>query len=177
MHNMRKFILAITAITAMATLAVPALASASVQRYQTETATLTTTLTGLDLVHKFEVTINPCTNTFEGTGSSYQAAFGGLHQEKINGTLNADGTVSFESAYQNDSTYPGYQWGVNNASVNGTTATDLWDTMQEQGVQTVSTLHVDSTTQYKNHGDYVSSVGGGSDAAHSCIGMPINSSN
>lgn len=30
-----------------------------------------------------------------------------------------------------------------------------------------------ATTNYKNHGEYVSSVGGGSDAAHSCIGMPI----
>ena len=27
---------------------------------------------------------------------------------------------------------------------------------------------------FKNHGDYVSSQGGGSDAAHSCIGMPIH---
>ena len=31
-----------------------------------------------------------------------------------------------------------------------------------------------STSNYKNHGDYVSSQGGGSDAAHSCIGMPIH---
>ena len=30
-----------------------------------------------------------------------------------------------------------------------------------------------TTTNFKNHGDYVSSQGGGSDAAHSCIGMPI----
>ncbi len=28
------------------------------------------------------------------------------------------------------------------------------------------------TSNYKNHGDYVSSMGGGADAAHSCIGMP-----
>ncbi len=28
-------------------------------------------------------------------------------------------------------------------------------------------------SNFKNHGDYVSSVGGGSDAAHSCIGMPV----
>jgi hypothetical protein len=174
---MRKIILAALAASLAALAIVPALASASVQRYQVENATLTTTLTNFDIVHKFDVTIDPCSNTFEGTGSSYQAAFGGLHQEKISGTLNANGTVSFKSAYQNDSTYPGYQWGVNNASVNGTAATDLWDTMQEQGVHTVSTLHVDSTTQYKNHGDYVSSQGGGDDAAHSCIGMPINGSN
>ena len=31
-----------------------------------------------------------------------------------------------------------------------------------------------NTSNYKNHGDYVSSQGGGSDAAHSCIGMPIH---
>ena len=31
-----------------------------------------------------------------------------------------------------------------------------------------------NTSNFKNHGDYVSSMGGGSDAAHSCIGMPIS---
>jgi hypothetical protein len=30
-------------------------------------------------------------------------------------------------------------------------------------------------TNYKNHGEYVKAMGGGDDAAHSCIGMPINS--
>ncbi len=33
-----------------------------------------------------------------------------------------------------------------------------------------------NTSDFKNHGDYVKSMGGGADAAHSCIGMPINSS-
>ena len=32
-----------------------------------------------------------------------------------------------------------------------------------------------NTSDYKNHGEYVKAMGGGSDAAHSCIGMPINS--
>ena len=32
------------------------------------------------------------------------------------------------------------------------------------------------SSNYKNHGQYVKAMGGGSDAAHSCIGMPINSS-
>ena len=30
------------------------------------------------------------------------------------------------------------------------------------------------TSNYKNHGDYVSQMGGCDDAAHSCIGMPIH---
>ena len=30
-----------------------------------------------------------------------------------------------------------------------------------------------NSSEFKNHGAYVSSMGGGDDAAHSCIGMPI----
>ena len=33
---------------------------------------------------------------------------------------------------------------------------------------------MNAKSDYKNHGDYVTSQGGGSDAAHSCIGMPIS---
>jgi hypothetical protein len=33
---------------------------------------------------------------------------------------------------------------------------------------------ITGTSDYKNHGDFVSSQGGGDDAAHSCIGMPIH---
>jgi len=32
-----------------------------------------------------------------------------------------------------------------------------------------------NVSNWKNHGQYVSAQGGGADAAHSCIGMPINS--
>jgi hypothetical protein len=31
-----------------------------------------------------------------------------------------------------------------------------------------------NSTNYRNHGDYVTQRGGGADAAHSCIGMPIH---
>jgi hypothetical protein len=34
---------------------------------------------------------------------------------------------------------------------------------------------VTNTSEYKNHGDYVSSQGGGSENAHSPIGKPVNS--
>ena len=32
-----------------------------------------------------------------------------------------------------------------------------------------------STTDYKNHGQYVKAMAGRDDAAHSCIGTPITS--
>jgi hypothetical protein len=38
----------------------------------------------------------------------------------------------------------------------------------------VSATKLIATSNFKNHGEYVSSQGGGSDAAHSCIGMPIH---
>jgi hypothetical protein len=175
---MRKLILAALAASLAALAIVPALASADVQRYQMENATLTTTLTNFGFVHTYNIAINPCTDTFGGTGTSYQPTEGGSTNETINGTLNNDGTVSFTANYLQGGIFPGYQWGVNNAPVDGTTPTDMWDTFQEQGVHTVSTLSTPvNATTYQNHGQYVSSVGGGADAAHSCIGMPINSSN
>ena len=30
-------------------------------------------------------------------------------------------------------------------------------------------------TEYANHGEYVAAMGGGKDAAQSCVGMPIKS--
>ena len=40
--------------------------------------------------------------------------------------------------------------------------------------QTVPLTFTVTTSNFKNHGEYVSSMGGGDDAAHSCIGMPIH---
>ncbi len=31
-----------------------------------------------------------------------------------------------------------------------------------------------TSSTWKNHGEYVKAMGGGADAAHSCIGMPIH---
>ena len=31
-----------------------------------------------------------------------------------------------------------------------------------------------ATSNYRNHGDYVSQAGDKADAAHSCIGMPVS---
>ena len=66
---MRKLILAATTIAALAVPTIaPALASASVDRYQEQTGTLTTHVAyGSDSsVHTYKVTINPCNGTFTG---------------------------------------------------------------------------------------------------------------
>ena len=43
------------------------------------------------------------------------------------------------------------------------------------GSFTTETTTVDTLTQYANHGAYVAAMGGGKDAAQSCVGMPVNS--
>ncbi len=43
----------------------------------------------------------------------------------------------------------------------------------QRGHDEASEPEFTATSNYKNHGDYVKTMGGGADAAHSCIGMPI----
>jgi hypothetical protein len=43
----------------------------------------------------------------------------------------------------------------------------------ESGGPIAGTVTTSAGTTYANHGEYVAAHGGGSDAAHACIGMPI----
>jgi hypothetical protein len=66
---------------------------------------------------------------------------------------------------------PGYKWFTTSPGATNTPIPAL-DTLGTHFQVTWSLTNV-TTSNYKNHGEYVSSKGGGSDAAHSCIGMPI----
>ena len=153
-RTMRRLILATTAIAVLAVPALaPALASADVQR--TQEATLTSTVNGT-YVHTYNVDITG--DSFTGTGSV--VSNGATIPETISGTINGK-NISFNAAYTGSS----YTW-----SSTGTTGTDSLH--QQLTVSSQLTIN-----DYKNHGAYVSSQGGGADAAHSDIGMPINSNN
>jgi hypothetical protein len=152
---MRKLILTAVAVASLAVPALaPALASADVQA---KTATLTSTVdnNGNFYVHTYNITIAP-NGSFTGTGGVENLGI----NETISGTINGSTVVSFTANYLNGGE-PGYWWSSNGTDIDGrqfTVTNDL----------TILT--------YKNHGDYVSSQGGGADAAHSSIGMPTNSS-
>jgi hypothetical protein len=177
---MRKIIAAVASITAIAALVVPSLASASVQRYQTQTATFTATQPAGEYsqfnnvwTHNYKVTVNPCDNTFTGTGVQTGQDQNGPREfdETITGTF-GKGTVSY-TIHRSD----GASWSLANAKTDGNTVTLATmpgspnALLEFKATPPVFT----NTSDYKNHGDYVSSQGGGDDAAHSCIGMPINS--
>ena len=90
------------------------------------------------------------------------------------GTLNGS-NLSFNASYDNPTFDPnGYTWNWT-GTVNGKSTGTGGDSEHRVFDNVSSDLHIDSTSNFKNHGQYVSSVGGGDDAAHSCTGMPINS--
>ena len=177
---MRKLITATTIVASLATLAVPALASASVDRYETQDATFTTTQPAgqfgqFDNVwtHNYNVKINPCDNTFSGTGIETGQDGNGpaTHNETVTGTFNADGSTSLVNTRDD-----GVVWSLTNAKADNksvTLAQLIAPAIPSNLEFKVTPKTITSTSNYKNHGDYVSQMGGGDDAAHSCIGMPI----
>lgn len=141
-------------------MAVPSLAAqGGTARYQVGTTSYTIMVLGF-FEHDYVVTFNPCDGSIAITGgtpdtSTYYTT------ETVGGTLD-NGVISFSSTY--DGPYsPGYTWSGSFPVGGGDLSGDFTGTV---------TVADTSTTTYKNHGDYVSSMGGGADAAHSCIGMP-----
>jgi hypothetical protein len=175
---MRKVILAATAIAALAIAALaPALASADVQRYQVATFTVTQPAGQVGQwnnvwTHNYTVTYNPSDGTFTGPGHVSGQDQNGPFQsdETINGSY-ANGKISFTATR----TVDGVSWTLAGAPTDGKTVT-LASTDPAVSWPIEAKVTPLQISNYKNHGDYVSSQGGGADAAQSLIGMPINSS-
>lgn len=159
----------VVVVAAAAMLATATAVSADVPRHQTQAGTLTVTLAApYNYIHTYLINVNPCDNTFTGTGGS---TFGGAAQpsvESIAGTL-MPGTLAFTATYLPGGLLPGYTWSYAGPTAGGT-AVD--STNLHFGITTA--LHL-TASNWQNHGQYVKAMGGGSDAAHSCIGMPITS--
>ncbi len=169
---MRKLIMLAIAVTA---LAIPSIASADTPRYQEQTATFTV-LQPKDTVgqfgnvwrHEFSVTVNPCDGTFSGTAPTYanDAAIP-TWTENVTGSFGND-SVSFLT----DPIDGGATFQVTGAPYDKSVlAVTTWTANIVE--MKASKPEFTATSSYKNHGEYVKAMGGGADAAHSCIGMPI----
>jgi hypothetical protein len=154
---LKKIILA-AAIAALASMAVASFASAGVDRYQVATGLTVSALNGT-YVHTYTLDTN-CDGTFTGTGGIASLPL----SETINGKINGQ-SITINGTYLGNYN-PGYTWNYA-GSLNGGNASDSMG-------QTVPLTFELTMSNFKNHGDYVSSVGRSSDAAHSCIGMPIH---
>lgn len=69
----------------------------------------------------------------------------------------------------------GLEWSLDNAPTDGTTVTlaTVVPPVPFDVEMKITTPDVTPTTDYNNHGDFVSQQPDKNDAAHSCIGMPI----
>ena len=113
-------------------------------------------------IHDFVVMTNSCDGSIVIAGgtpaySSYYTT------ETVTGTLTG-GKVRFNSVYDGPFS-PGFSWsGSFAADTDGPLAGDYPGTV---------TVTSSSTTDYKNHGEYVANSANKNDAAHACIGRPI----
>ena len=162
---MRQRMISVVAAVGLLTavIAGPALAGANgIQRYQVATTSYTIVVEGA-FIHTFVVAVNPCDDSIAISGSTPLLS-GYYTTETITGTLTAD-VISFSATY--DGPYsPGFMW-TGSFPVGGGALSGPYTGTVTAAPTTLST--------YKNHGDFVSSMGGGPKAAHSCIGMPITS--
>jgi hypothetical protein len=174
--RMKKIILA-AAVSALAVMAIASSASADVARYQMQSMTITAVQPEGAVgqwnnlwTHTYKVELNPCDGSFSGTGSMSGTVNGFYSNETIKGQLDGD-AVSFTATRPIDGVvYSLVNAPLDNSKVTLATSTPMVPWALEFKVSATKS----NVSNYKNHGDYVNSQGGGSDAAHSCIGMPIH---
>ena len=156
---MTRFMLAV-ALAATVAAAFVSSASADVQRYQTQTATLTAVANGA-YVHIYGITINPCDGSFTGLAAAGSVVAG----EAVTGTLGASYlTIDVDGLYPST-----YAWSYSGPLTGGVGHGPGGQTFDV--AFTLTNLTTSST--WKNHGQYVKAMGGGPVAARSCLGKPI----
>jgi len=181
-NRFKRFVGSAATVAMISSLAVVGLSgsagAASVARYQIQTLQYTVTVEG-GYTHSFTVTVNPCNGTFTATGQYPALPATASVYEAMTGSTDGLGGLSFTAAYYNDAAFTsptGYWWSFSGSFIDSNLDISgmLTNSSQGQSGLTVNGTLVSATSSnYVNHGQYVSAMGGGSDAAHSCIGMPM----
>ncbi len=151
----------------------------SVARYQIETLSITVAVSSNN-VHEYSVTLNPCDNTFVGTGGGFYGLGGSKYvSENVTGSYVGD-ILSLNSTYVGGWSGSTYSYSLASLAVPMGTATSS-AVYADAGGKTEGPYSVDVTiiatgsTSWANHGAFVS-ANPGSMSAQSCIGMPMQSS-
>ncbi len=144
-------------------------AGADVDRYQVTRTdyTVTYSIGGTDFPQTFTIDISPCDGTFSGAGD--QPVWGSTWTE---GTI--DGTTI---SYTTDYVVLGLPYTVTVVDAVYDPATGdfsgTWSDTRGHAGNAVEGVAGSSTSPYKNHGAYVQASDNKTEAAQSCIGMPV----
>ena len=155
----------VIALAVVVSLTFAASATPAVSRYQTQQATLTTNALYGMLFYVDTITLNPCDGSFTGVPLGPPTW---IASERVNGTLvGSQLSITYIGPSQGSYTY---SWAYT-GPLSGGIAYE-----SNAGMFPISFTLTDlkDASQWKNHGDYVKSTNGGSDAAHSCLGKPIS---
>jgi hypothetical protein len=124
--------------------------------------------------HSYTGQLSPCDGSFTATGQTSDGV--NTWTETVNGVLTAS-TLDYTSHYTPKVYGTDYSYWVT-ATRAGSSWTGTWSDSPGWTTDspTTGTVNVGSNaTNYKSHGEYVAANGGGDDAAHACIGMPVQS--
>ncbi|HEY2813434.1 MAG TPA: hypothetical protein VGJ03_08230 [Acidimicrobiales bacterium] len=180
-RTIMKAALASAALLTLTTAALTTSAGADVARaqvvtYHYDAITYFVTGSSAGYPQSADVTVNPCDGTFSGPGVQPSLNVPTFTQGFLHGPLGnlAHYTVSYTVGAQTDYTVTADVTLNPDNSFSGTWSDNYVGGAQSGTVTSVAPSSSQSTN-FKNHGDYVKSAGGGADAAHSCIGMPVTS--
>jgi hypothetical protein len=154
-------------------------AHADVARHQIRTLTYSSVnyYLGSDTTNAYPqsgtITANPCDGTFGGPGvvPGYGASVTSGH---FTDQTHAVYTVSYTVGTQTDYLVTASVTVNSDFSFSGTWSDNYIGGPQSGTVSSSAPSPVTSTS-YASHGAYVKANGGGDDAAHSCLGMPVQS--
>ena len=176
-----KAALAGAAVLTLSTAALSTSASADVARAQVQTyhyPAITYFLDGsaTPFPQSADITVNPCDGTFGGPGFQPSLGVPTVTQGSLSGPFGnlAHYTVRYTVGTQTDYVVTADVTVNPDNSFSGTWSDNYVGGPQHGTVTSASPTSIDSTN-FKSHGEYVKSAGGGADAAHSCIGMPVTS--
>lgn len=172
---MKRILVLVVLVSAGVAVSAPAVQAKDVARYQFTTATyyLCADINnfGCTYPHSYVITINPCDGTFSGTGGAQPP--NGV-DESITGTI-AGTVINYTSVYTNLG-YP-YNYSLVNGAYNPADGSFIGTgtSNEGQGLFLIGTRTSATQSDWRNHGDYVSSQPPDSreTAAQSCIGKPI----
>ena len=120
------------------------------------------------------ITFNPCDGSFSGTGTAYPNNT--ATPTTISGWATGADTFTFTDSYtvgsQTDYMVTANITVNDDGSFSGTWS-DNYAGGQQTGTVDAGAPVMTGSSSWANHGQYVSSNGGGADAAHSCLGMPM----
>ena len=166
--RLRNRMALVLAIAMLAVAVTTVAASADVERYQFTDYELTVTEVNGNTAyaHDFTIRYDPSTDGYEGSGwSVFHSGSESLSEFEM-----AGGALSFRSDYD----FNDYFW-FPSFMLNADLTLTFVDGYGDDNVTDAEGVYTMTDTEYKNHGQYVKQADDKKAAAHSLIGMPIQS--